>query len=87
MIRLCYFACVVAVATTTAASAQTSPDAPRLSEADRSAIRASCRSDIPKHCPGLRPDDGKLRSCLVEKIGSFNEACRNALGKAGIKGN
>jgi hypothetical protein len=53
---------------------------------DRTAIRAACKADFARNCPGVQPGGGKLIACFKEKRAQFSEGCRTAMQSARASG-
>jgi hypothetical protein len=49
----------------------------------RQEMRAACSSDVEKHCPGMKPGDGKLMKCMKEKEAQLSEGCKSAMSSMG----
>lgn len=45
----------------------------------RAAKKRACKADIKKHCPGMKPGDGKLGFCLHAKRHVVSKKCQKVL--------
>jgi hypothetical protein len=51
-----------------------------MTEAQKSAIRSSCRSDYMQHCSSVPPGTEQSLACLKSNAGQLSAACQRALG-------
>src|SRR5215831_16207040 len=54
-----------------------------VSEEQRDAIRAACRSDYIAHCAGVPPGGAQALACLREHLASVSDACQQAVNAIG----
>ena len=69
MSRLGFIVVALAVASVTAAAAQT------LTAEQRTA----CKADFEKYCQGTKPGGGRIIACLNKQRAQISEACRNVV--------
>jgi hypothetical protein len=67
------------------ASASAAPAAPPT-EAQKSAIRAACRSDFMANCSGVQPGGAEALQCLRSNAARLSSACRSAVAAIGGAG-
>jgi hypothetical protein len=73
MLRFCLLASLFATLTLDPAAAQ------QPTQAQRDAIRASCRSDFIAHCSGVEPGGKEAFECLLRNDAKLSGACREAV--------
>ena len=61
------------------ASAASTPAAAAPTEAQKSAIRAACRSDFMANCSGVTPGGAEALQCLKSHAASLSAACHSAV--------
>lgn len=59
--------------------AAASPAFSQVTDAQRSAIRSSCRSDYQAHCASVTPGGAEALQCLQKNTASLSPACRTAV--------
>jgi hypothetical protein len=79
MLRFCLLAGMLAAATLDPAAAQ------QPTQAQRDAIRASCRSDFMANCSGVTPGGKEALQCLVGNDAKLSAACREAVNAVAPK--
>jgi hypothetical protein len=47
--------------------------------AQQAAVRQACGAELQKHCAGVEPGEGRLRSCVKDHFTEFSEPCKQAL--------
>jgi hypothetical protein len=62
--------------------ATSSSGAQSMSDAQKNAIRESCRSDYMKHCSSVPPGTAQSLACLQSNAGQLSAGCQRALGSA-----
>src|SRR6516225_8183444 len=70
MLRFCLLASLFATLTLDPAAAQ------QPTQAQRDAIRASCRSDFIAHCSGVEPGGKEALECLMRNDAKLSAACK-----------
>lgn len=53
--------------------------AQQVTDAQRNAIRASCRSDFMSHCSGVQPGGAAAFQCLQQNMAKLSAACKSAV--------
>ncbi len=43
---------------------------------------AACKADVEKLCPGVKPGDGQVKSCMKEHKDKLSSECRKELAAA-----
>jgi hypothetical protein len=79
MLRSCLLASLLATLTLDLAAAQ------QPTQAQRDAIRASCRSDFMAHCAGVEPGGKDALECLLRHDAKLSGACREAVNAVAPK--
>jgi len=71
-------ACLMALALTTAAQAQ-------MTEAQKAAMKSSCRSDYMSNCMSVRPGGIEALQCLQKNMAKLSPACQTAVNATAPK--
>jgi outer membrane biosynthesis protein TonB len=79
MLRFCLLAGLLAAATLDRAAAQ------QPTQAQRDAIRASCRSDFIANCSGVEPGGKEALECLIGNDAKLSAACKEAVSAVAPK--
>jgi hypothetical protein len=79
MLRFCLLAGLLAAVTLGPAAAQ------QPTQAQRDAIRASCRSDFMANCSGVQPGGREALECLMRNDDKLSTACREAVNAVAPK--
>jgi Cysteine rich repeat len=48
---------------------------------DREAAKKACMADYKKHCSGVLPGDGRVKTCLTENLARLEPACREIVAR------
>jgi hypothetical protein len=47
--------------------------------AQQAALRRVCGAEIERHCPGVQPGEGRIRTCVEQHFAEFSQPCKQAL--------
>lgn len=59
--------------------------AQQLSMSDKLALRDNCKQDIQALCPGVKPGDGGLATCVRENKDKLSEQCSKTFAEVMAK--
>jgi hypothetical protein len=54
---------------------------PSQMDKELEALRAYCKADVERLCPGVEPGEGRIKACLMKRKEEMSVGCAKALQK------